>query len=147
MALPFFTVYYDADKNAKINSDGTTTSVITPSIFCNNTYIMRIQMYNIYPTVYDLSGITTWTNLIGNLGSTATPLITTNNDDINSDAWANATLGKITVKIDTSSATFIADIGTKPMKTFYSELRGNDGSYNITNALFSVYGKSTVYNI
>ena len=147
MSVPSILWYYDVNSNSIINSDGTTSSVTTPKIFTNNNYTLKIQLYNIYPAVYDLSGVTVWKCGIGNLGGTAAPYIESLNADFNLDPWADPTNGKISIAIDSNSATMEADIGSKVFKIYYIEIRDISGANEITISLNKIYGASTVYNI
>ena len=147
MSIPSLTFYYDLDGQQLINSDGTTDNVVTPAIYTNNNYVLKIQLYNTYPNVFDVSGIVTWKAGIGNLGGTAAPFIEAVNADFNNDAWANTALGKISIDIDSNSTTMEADLGSKILKIYYLECKGNDGANDITISLSKIYGKSTVYNV
>ena len=147
MSVPSILWYYDANIASQINSDGTTSSVTTPKIFTNNNYTLKIQLYNIYNNTYDVSSITNWRCGIGNLGSTAAPFISAVDADFNLDAWSDPSTGKISVAIDTNSATIEADIGSKIFKIYYIEIKGTSGTDDITISLNKIYVASTVWNV
>jgi len=140
---PEIQIFYDANTNELINSStGVTTGVISPSIFRNNEYLLKIKLYNVYPTEYDVSAIADWKNGIGNLGTTSNPLVESNNASINTEGWANTTSGNITVIVNTHSTTLDADLGTLDQKLYSNELKGD----NVTTiAQFDIFVHNTVY--
>ena len=147
MALPSVTFYFDCDGQKLINSDGTDDNVVTPAFYTNNNYVFKIQLYNIFPAVLDVSSITAWKCGIGNLGGTAAPFIEAVNADFNLDAFADTANGKISIAIDSNSSTMEADLGSKILKIYYLEIKGTSGTDDITISLNKIYGKSTVYNV
>ena len=129
-----------------MNSDGTTSSVPTPTIMLFNEYIFKIQVYSSYPTVADLTDLFVWKNGIGIVGGvTDPPLVETLDVDINTDPWADKSLGKISVLVNTHGIDLITDVGLSEQKQYKNEIKADNGTNIITVMLAPIMCKNTVY--
>lgn len=146
MFRPNIYLWYDASTQSLVNSDGTNSNVVVPSLYIHNEYMILIQIYDDYPTVQDLSTLSTWKNGIGLVGGlTDPPLVETLDADINTDPWANSALGKISIIANTHATALVTAMGTSDTKQYKSELKGWDGTNYVTIALLPVYARNTVY--
>jgi hypothetical protein len=136
---PEIFVAYDANINEMINSvSGVTTSVITPAIFKNNEYLFKVQLYNVYPTVYDVSAAVDWKNGIGTAGAD-NPLVESNVASFNT---TNAATGYLTIVVNTHSTTLDTDLGTLEQKLYSNEIKADNET---TVGQFDIFIRNTVY--
>jgi len=137
---PDINIGYDANINDMINTTtGVTTGVITPTIFKNNEYLFKVQLYNVYPTVYDVSAAVDWKNGIGTVGAD-NPLVESNVAAFNT---TNAATGYLTIVVNTHSTTLDTDLGLLEQKIYANEIKA-DGETTI--AQFDIFVKNVVYD-
>lgn len=138
---------FDLNTQALVNvSTGTTTGVVTPNYVKNNEVLLKIQIYDTYPAFANLASMVTFEAGVGPVGGTAAPLIQTTNASFQTDAWANASGGKLTAIINSHSVALSVDLSTNYSKQYKQEIRGNDGLDNVTIVLMPVYATNTVYS-
>lgn len=126
------------------NTTWSETSVTTPSLFRNDEYLLKLQVFSDSSTTpateANLASINTssWVLNIGSYG--ATPVITISDSDFNTDGWANTSAGQITCLVNTHSTALNTAIGTKRLKSYLMQITAEDDSVGDTQkiAVFEV---------
>lgn len=137
-------ICYDRATSTRANCvSGTVLTTQTPAVFKNNDYLFTITLYDAYPTLSNVAAISTWVAGLGELSST--PFVEVLHADFNIDAGADPANGVITFRMNTTSVTLDADIGTSSQKTYYMEIKGDDGVSDGTVYLTQIIVKNTIY--
>jgi hypothetical protein len=137
-------ICYDRATSNRANcSTGDVLTTNTPAVFKNNDYLFTITLYDDYPTASNVASIVDWVVGLGKLSST--PYVEVLNADFNIDAGADPTNGIITFRMNTTSATLDTDLGTSSQKTYYMEVKGDDGTSEGTIYLTQIIVKNTIY--
>ena len=132
-------LWYDQNLQNLVVQTNTTwseSSVVTPTMFRNDEYLLKLQVYSDSSTTpatqANLTGINTssWVLDIGSFG--ASPVITRSSADFNTDPWANTNVGQITCLVNTHSTALTSAIGTKTLKEYLMQITAEDNSVGNT---------------
>lgn len=143
-------IHYDVIPQSITSSNvSSVASNYAPTGFYGNNYLLRTEIMSNCSSV-DLDDLVNWRFGIANLGTTQNPLVESNNASFNVPGdWVETdpTIGKISIRVNTTSTSLSTDLGASVGKRYYAEISGtsNTTADIITVAVFPFNIKNTIY--